>query len=58
MALTPAEFRDKMGSLLRSDASDPEVSHAAADDLMCEALRGLGYGEGIDLFEESTTYYS
>ena len=33
-------------------------AHIEADDLMCAQLRRLGYGDGIDVFEEMDKWYA
>lgn len=54
--MTPAEFADKMREISR--AGDTEMDHCEADDLMCALLRSLGYGEGVDIFEEMPKWYA
>ena len=34
-----------------------EKAHIQADELMCQILTDLGYGEGIDLFKKMEKYY-
>jgi len=33
-------------------------AHIEADDLMCAQLRRLGYGDGVDVFEEMDKWYA
>lgn len=40
------------------DRLDPEMSHIRADELMCELLETLGYGEAVKIFEEMEKWYS
>ena len=54
--MTAAEFLAAMEALLKE--SDTEVAHAAADALMCAALRHLGYGAGVDAFEQLERWYA
>lgn len=54
--ITPDEFRDRM--VQAAVPGDPEVSHARMDDLMCETLRSLGYGSGVNVFEDSYKWYA
>ena len=63
--MEPGEFAERMreiATLSKSIYDDPynneETSHAAADRLMADALRGLGYGDGIDIFDSMTRWYS
>jgi len=37
---------------------DREGAHYEADNLMCGLLRRLGYGDGIDVFEEMDKWYA
>ena len=52
--MTPEEFADKMRAL----AKGAEGGHVDADHLMCELLRALGYGVGIDIFEKTPKWYA
>jgi hypothetical protein len=54
--MTPEEFAAKMAEYKALNEGDPEASHSLADGLMCKALRELGYGDGIDMFETMTTW--
>ena len=61
--MTPIEFKEKVqliiegtGERRRSWVADPEMGHSYYDDLMEEVLRGLGYGEGIDLTKDMTKW--
>jgi hypothetical protein len=57
-AMTPIEFALKMGEISRSYSGDPEAAHGKADDLMCEMLRSLGYGDGVNAFEAMDKWYA
>jgi len=37
---------------------DSTKGHERMDELMCYTLRSLGYGEGVDIFEDSERWYS
>ena len=54
--MTPEEFAKKMEEL--SLNGDIEEAHGNADDLMCELLRQLGYGEGVQIFQEMEKWYA
>lgn len=63
--MTPEEFKFAMldASLTTYEFEghhyfDSESSHEKMDDLMCKALRELGYGEGIDIFCSATKWYA
>lgn len=51
------DFAKEMEAIAALD-SDPEKAHVRADDLMCRVLRGLGYGEGIDIFNDIEKWYA
>jgi hypothetical protein len=53
--VTPEEFKTRMIALR---TGDEEADHARGDDLMCEALRSLGYGEGVEAFEAMEKWYA
>ena len=53
--MSPDEFLEKMKAI---ESQSPEYFHINADDLMCDLLRRLGYGEGIDFFEKQERWYS
>ena len=55
-AITPQEFYERMKDL--ADGRDREAVHGSMDDLMCEALRSLGYSDGIDVFEDTPKWYA
>lgn len=59
--MTPEEFKNKMQKISDQQGEvhvDIEITHAEADDLMCELLRELGYGEGVDVFEDMPKWYA
>ncbi len=62
--MTPEEFAKKMKKIsdnlkYQNDAYyNEEDAHIQMDDLMSDLLRQLGYGEGIDIFENTNKWYS
>ena len=56
--MSPDEFRDRMLEIAKGAEYDPEEHHGEADDLMCEILTDLGYGEGVKVFEEMDRWYA
>lgn len=54
--MTPEEFKNRMLEI--SDNYDEEMAHIYADGLMCDLLRELGYGEGVDVFEDMPKWYA
>lgn len=55
--LTPEEFCKEMENLRNDLDSDEEVFHICADGLICDLLRELGYGDGVDVFESTSKWY-
>ena len=62
--LTPAEFAIAMRKIENGEAYDDdrmydcEDQHIDADRLMCNVLRSLGYGDGIDIFDSMYKWYA
>lgn len=62
--MTPEEFAKKMKKIsdnlkYQNDAYyDEEDAHMQMDDLMSDLLRQLGYGEGIDIFDNTSKWYA
>lgn len=54
--LIPEEFYKRMFDLFHT--YNEETAHAIADDLMCDLLETLGYGEGVQLFRDANKWYS
>ena len=55
--MNPEEFKNEM-IIIREVYDSPEEFHIFADELMCELLRELGYGDGIDIFDNQEKWYS
>lgn len=49
-------FANKMLRIARNN--NTEMAHIQADELMCELLRELGYGEGVNIFENMNKWYA
>ena len=66
--MSPEEFKEKMYVIacektipdMRTGAIeiDYEYRHMHADDLMCDLLDDLGYGDGIDIFRSMEKWYA
>lgn len=59
--MTPEEFAAKMREAYETHwmkEEDEEVVHIVMDGIMCNLLRSLGYGEGVDIFNETPMWYS
>lgn len=54
--MTPEEFEAAVKRLTVED--DTEKSHAMADRLMCDLLKGLGYGAGIAVYNSMDKWYA
>ena len=57
MKTTPKEFADAMKEIEITEGGDPEVAHGMADDLLCELLDELGYGEGVEIYTNLKKWY-
>ena len=51
-----SEFLQAM--LMIDESGDVEMAHMEADDLLCELLIELGYGEGVKVFDNMHKWYS
>ena len=60
ITITPEEFSKRMRDIQYTykERYDIEERHVAMDDLMCELLRELGYGKGIDIFKDTDKWYA
>jgi len=56
--MTPEEFRAEMDGLSKTANDDPEKWHLLADKLMHKVLRELGYGDGIDIWDQYGGWYA
>ena len=56
--ITPDEFRQQMNKILIRGRGDTEVVHSEADDLMCDLLEALGYGQGVQIFRNMNRWYA
>ena len=54
--MTKEKFKNKMQAI--ADIRDTEGRHIEADELMCEALDDLGYGEGVEIFVSMEKWYA
>lgn len=56
--MTPDEFAEKMKRIVEETVWDVENCHREMDDVMCELLTELGYGEGVQVFYGAEKWYS
>lgn len=54
--VSPEEFAGQMKEL--SLLADEEERHAAMDELMCHVLIGLGYGDGVEIYNGTYMEYA
>ena len=54
--MTPEEFAQRMQEI--SEYESVQASHIAGDDLMCELLEDLGYGDGVQIFYNMDKWYA
>lgn len=55
--MTPEEFKRKMQEIC-SNTDDREAMHGEADDLLCNMLIQLGYGDGVRVYEQTPKWYA
>lgn len=51
------EFNKKM-KYISENQWRTEDAHIEMDDVMCDTLKKLGFGEGIEIFEDTEKWYS
>ena len=56
-AVTPKQFAEIM-QMISEVEEGTEYKHRTADFYMCEILRGLGYKDGIEIFEKMEKWYA
>ena len=59
--MTPQEFATQMREAYETHwlkAGDEECVHIVMDGIMCNLLRLLGYGEGVDIFNNTPMWYA
>lgn len=56
-AMSPEKLALKMIKM-RNSTNDIEGLHGDMDDLFCEVLRDLGYGDAVKVFEDTEKWYS
>jgi len=56
--MTPEEFKEKMASIVAGSGGDQEMAHIKMDDLMCDLLNELGYGEGVEVFQNYNKWHA
>lgn len=41
-----------------ANSDDPETAHQAADQVLCDLLRALGYGDVVDAYLDVEKWYA
>ena len=57
-ALRADKFAEEIKEAAERYANDVDIAHSIADGIMCDLLRELGYGKGVDIFEDMPKWYS
>lgn len=52
------EFTNKMRAIYNDDSLYEESMHMDMDDVMREVLTKLGFGEGVEIFEDTEKWYA
>lgn len=55
---TPLEFLKEMQDIESDKDAGQDDRHRWADTVMCDLLRSLGYGEGVEVFEKMKKWYA
>ena len=57
--MSPQDFYDLMREMHDTFTDgDEETVHVAMDELMCDVLEYLGYGEGVEIFKNTPKWYA
>jgi hypothetical protein len=57
-ALSPDKFFKEMKTIAESENGDAEDRHGAADALMEDQLRALGFEKGVKVFKKMEKWYA
>lgn len=55
---TPENFKEAMVKAKQKWDDDTEMSHIEMDSIMCDLLKHLGYGEGVEVFKAQKRWYA
>lgn len=55
IALTPEQLLKAMKAINKGDR---EAAHIDADDLLCETLKALGYGQALKVYDDMDKWYA
>lgn len=54
--MTPEELKKEMEEIAKE--TDEEIRHVMADSALCHALKKLGYGEAVAIFDDINKWYA
>jgi hypothetical protein len=57
MKITPEEMVRQLRAIQSKYGGDKEATHGYMDDVLVEALRQLGYGAAMNIFEDQDKWY-
>lgn len=57
-AITLAEAQERMTEIVLQGDSDPEHSHAMADQVLCDLLKAHGYDDLLILYNQVPKWYA
>ena len=55
--MTPDEFATKMKEVFASDEYSVLSAHMRAEEVICKLLKSLGYGKGVETFEQADKWW-
>ena len=58
VTIRPEQFAKDMQEIIDEHSFSAEVSHHKFDNYVCDLLREWGFGEGVDIIENSTRWYA
>lgn len=58
VVMTPRQFAAEIRNINEKYVGDIEIVHYRCDDLMCDLLKSLGYGAGVQAFKDLYKQYS
>lgn len=55
---TPEGLAAELEDIEKRYSKDIETLHRKLDDALCDALRSLGFGDAVDIFDSIYKYYA
>lgn len=56
--MTRKQAIERLREAQKVGARDPETGHGDADDVLCELLKAMGYGDVVDEWEKVEKWYA